>query len=246
MLAAPAMAEDLTPLTITRVTPQQFPALKTKFFNSNFGLYGAAGNAVMRSRYGTDDGTDGERIFVYGYQLDLTATYDVIGHPGVTAVTLDIAKVPALATSPKLPDGTRLYVISESSDKAIGLKSAGIENGKLVFTFAKPLHAGPTSGGSGDHSLWFGLISTVAASRGDVLLTTLPVPKIAAQVPANPQPSPDAAAAQNPVPTLSIAEPKPVDPTVTPPLSVFVPVAPPPKPAVPPKPAAPAVPPVAK
>jgi hypothetical protein len=85
------------------------------------------------------------------------------------------------------------------------------------------LNAGPTSGGSGDHSLWFGLVSTVVASRGDVLLTTLPEPKIAAQVPTNPQPSPDTAAVQNPSPILSIAEPKPIDPTATPPLTVFVP-----------------------
>jgi hypothetical protein len=231
-----AAAEDLP---ITQVPADKFPVLKTKVFNSNFGLYGAAGNAVIRSHYSTDESTDGQRVFIYSYQLDLTAAYDVIGHPGVSAVTLDLPKMPDLNTSPKLPSGAKVYVITEtgSANKGIDVQSASADNGKITFTFATPIHAGKKSG-TGTHSQWFGLVSTTVASRGDAILTTLPLPKTNATVPINPQPSPQTATTQNPTTELSIAEPKPVDPTVTPPLNVFVPVTPP---AVPPAVVPPAV-----
>jgi len=227
IIAAPsiAAAEDLP---ITQVPADKFPLLKTKVFNSNFGLYGAAGNAVIRSRYSTDESTDGNRIYIYGYQLDLTAAYDVIGHPGVSAVTLDLPKLPDFDTSPKLPSGAKVYVITEGgANKGIDVQSVSTDNTKITFTFATPIRPGKKSG-SGTHSQWFGLVSTTVASRGDAILTTLPLPKTNATVPINPQPSPETATTQNPTTTLSIAEPKPIDPTVTPPLNVFVPVTPPP------------------
>ncbi|HVJ42308.1 MAG TPA: hypothetical protein VM639_12465 [Dongiaceae bacterium] len=166
---APARAAD-DALTVTHITADQFPILKTKASSSNFALDGAAGNAVMRSRYGTDDGTDGAKIYIFGYQLDLKAAYAVSGQNGVTAVTLDLPQAPAFATSPKLPDGTKLYVISEAD--GIDIASAALADGKLTFTFAAPVKPGKTPG-SGDHSLWFGLISTQKPARGNLSLTTL-------------------------------------------------------------------------
>jgi hypothetical protein len=220
----PALAEDLQ---ITHVTSDQFPVLKTKVFNSNFGLYGAAGNAVMRSRYGADNAANGDRVFVYGYQLDLAAAYNVIGTPGVTAVTLDLPKMPDLATTPKLPAGAKFYVITEEggANKAIDLQSASSDGTKITFTFATPVRPGKTSG-TGDHSLWFGLVTSTVAKRGDVLLSTLAEAKAASQIPVNPQPSPQTAASQNQSGNAtSIAQPTPVDPTATPPLNVFLPIA---------------------
>ncbi|HVJ36022.1 MAG TPA: hypothetical protein VND94_23155 [Terriglobia bacterium] len=157
-------------LAVTHIPADQFPTLKTKVFNSNFALDGASGNAVMRSRYSNDDGSDGEKIYIFGYQLDLTAAY---GQNGVTAVTLDLAKAPAFAQSPKLPDGTQVYVVNDSGgDGGIDIAAAAIVDGKLTFTFTAPVRAGKTPG-SGDHSLWFGLISTLKAAHGTVSLTTL-------------------------------------------------------------------------
>lgn len=157
-------------LAVTHIPADQFPTLKIKAFNSNFALDGASGNAVMRSRYSGDDGSDGEKIYIFGYQLDLKAAY---GQNGVTAVTLDLPKAPAFAQSPKLPDGTQVYVISDSgSDGGIDIAAAALVDGKLTVTFAAPVRAGKTPG-SGDHSLWFGLISTLKAARGTVSLATL-------------------------------------------------------------------------
>lgn len=229
-----ALAQDAD-LTITRLPEDQFPILKTKGLNANFGLYGAAGNAVLRSRYGTDTNPAGEKIYVYGYQLDLKDAYDVLGHPGVTAVTLDLPKLPVLATSPKVPDGAKVYVLTETGGTGapgIDVQSVSADQGKLTFTFAAPVHAGPTPG-TGAHSLWFGFVTTTAAQQGPAELATLAHPA-SLQPPVNPQPSPDIAANQAAASKKtgeSIAQPKPVDPTATPPLTLFLPLGP--KPAAP-------------
>src|SRR6185369_4988751 len=86
-LAGIARAAD-SDLPLTHLAGDQFPALKSKAFNSNFALDGAAGNAVMRSRYSSDTGADGEKVIIYGYQLDLKNTYALSGKPGAAAVTL--------------------------------------------------------------------------------------------------------------------------------------------------------------
>lgn len=167
---APAAADALT---LTHLAPDQFPETKAKSFNSNFTLDGAAGNAVIRSRYSNADGADGEKIYVFSYQLDLKAAYEISGPAGINAVTLDLPKAPDFATWPKLPDGARLYVVNETGDDpGVDLSGATLEGGKLTFTFATPVRAGKTPG-TGTHSLWFGLVSTTKPGRGKALMTTL-------------------------------------------------------------------------
>jgi hypothetical protein len=227
-ISTPVRADD-GDLTITRLTEDQFPTLKTKATNSNFALYGAAGNAVLRSRYGTDADASGNKIYVYGYQLDLKSAYDVLGYPGVTAITLDLPKMPPLVTAPKVSKEAKVYVLTEtgsSGDHGIDVQSVTANDGKITFTFAAPVTAGKTPG-TGAHSLWFGLISTTAATQGQVNVETL-APAKASQPPVNPQPSPQVAtsqAAANQKTGQSIAQPEPIDPTKIPPLTLFIPAA---------------------
>lgn len=164
-----------TDLPISHIAADKFPDLKTKVFYSNFALTDAAGNAVMRSRYGTDNSGPGDKVYVYGYQLDLKESYGVTGSPAVRAITLDLPVVPELVTAPKVSDEAKVYVIDgKTGDGGIDVQSAALVDGKLVFTFATPVKAGKGPG-NGQHSLWFGLISSARAKHGQVILSTAPV-----------------------------------------------------------------------
>jgi hypothetical protein len=192
LIGLPANA-DTTDLPITHIEADKFPLLKTKISNSNFALDGAAGNAVMRSRYGTQTNAAGEKTYVFGYQLELAATYGVSGTAGITAVTLDLAAVPPLVTAASLPDGAKIYVIDEADTAKAGIKvqSAALVDGKMVFTFAAPVKAGKAPG-DGQHSVWFGLVTSFHAKHGTVTLTPMP----AAQKKTGTAPATDAAAPQ--------------------------------------------------
>src|SRR5262249_2287130 len=104
---------------------------------------------------------------------DLKAAYEVSGESGVKSVTMDLPKAPDLATSPKLPDGTKFYVIDEDGDnKGVDIAAATLDGGKVTVTFASPVLAGAKPG-TGNHSLWFGLITTTQPGRGNIQVTTL-------------------------------------------------------------------------
>ncbi len=169
--ASATVSADSTELPITHIAAGKFPALKTKTSNANFALDGAAGNAVMRSRYGTESSPTNEKTYVFGYQLELKATYGVNGTPGVTAVTLDLPTPPPLVTAKALPEDTRIYVIDEASDAdgGVDLRSAALVDGKIVFTFTAPVKAGKKPG-DGQHSLWFGLVTSFRAKHGQMAL----------------------------------------------------------------------------
>lgn len=182
---------DTTDLPISHIAADKFPALKTKVYYSNFALTDASGNAVMRSRYGTDKTAAGDKIFVYGYQLDLTNSYGVTGHPAVRAITLDLPAVPELVSAPQVSPDAKVYVIDgKAGDGGIDVQSAALVDGKLVFTFASPVKAGKGPG-DGQHSLWFGLISSARAKHGQVILGAAPTDAKksgnAASKPAEPQ-----------------------------------------------------------
>jgi hypothetical protein len=170
-LAAAFTAAAAGDVPLAHIAADQFPDLKTKAFNGNFALEGAAGNAVIRSRYGGDDGGDGEKIYVMGYQVDLTNAYEVAGEAGVSAVSFDLAKAPAIVTWPKIPGDVKFYVIDETGgDKAIPLTSASLDGGKITFTFATPVTAGKTPG-TGTHSQWFGFVTSTKPGRGQATVT---------------------------------------------------------------------------
>jgi hypothetical protein len=170
----PAFADTID-LPITHIEPGRFPLLKTKASNSNFALDGAAGNAVMRWRYGTETDAKGDKTYVFGYQLELKATYGVNGPAGITSATLDLPAVPPLVAAASLPDGTKVYAADEDGGEKAGvnLHSAALVDGKMVFTFAAPVKAGKAPG-DGQHSVWFGLVTTFHAHRGTVTLTPMP------------------------------------------------------------------------
>ncbi|HVI88272.1 MAG TPA: hypothetical protein VM659_08220 [Dongiaceae bacterium] len=159
-------------LPLAHIPGDQMPDLKNKAFNSNFALAGAAGNAVIRSRYGNDVGGDGQKIYVFGYQVDLKDAYEVAGQAGVSAITLDLPKAPDITSWPKLPGAVKFYVIDEDgSDGGVKLTAATIEGNKITFSFATPVTAGKTPG-TGNHSQWFGFITSTRPGRGAVEVTT--------------------------------------------------------------------------
>lgn len=169
-------------LPLVHIAADLFPDLKSKSLNSNFALDGAAGNAVMRSRYASDISSDGKQVIIFGYQVDLTATYVIAGHPGVSAVTLDLPQPPMLMASANLSNA-KLYIVDEDgAHPGIGIQSVDIDGGKMTFTFTTPLRAG-TGPGNGDHSLWFGLVTNIRGKRGQISLSTLPVSQAAQQPP---------------------------------------------------------------
>ncbi|HTI44847.1 MAG TPA: hypothetical protein VL462_00615 [Candidatus Nitrosotalea sp.] len=156
------------PLPLAHIPDGQMPDLKSKAFNGNFALEGAAGNAVIRSRYGNDVGGDGQKIYVFGYQVDLTNAYEVNGAAGISAITLDLPKAAEIVAWPKLPGQVKFYVIDEDgSNKGVPLTAAEINGDKITFRFATPVSAGKTPG-SGEHSQWFGFVSATRPGNGPV------------------------------------------------------------------------------
>ena len=165
-------AEAAETQQLAHIPDAQLPELKNKAFNGNFALAGAAGNAVLRSRYGNDDGADGQKIYVFAYQVDLKAVYEVSGPAGISAITLDLPKAPAITTWPKLPGAVKFYVVDEDgSDKGVAVATAAIDGNKITFTFATPVNAGKTPG-AGDHSQWFGFVTSTRPGRGPAEVIT--------------------------------------------------------------------------
>jgi|GEM_PF-6291327 len=164
-------ARAAEPLPLAHIPGDQMPELKNKAFNGNFSLEGAAGNAVIRSRYGNDVGGDGQKIYVLGYQVDLTNAYEVNGAAGISAITLDLPKAAEIVSWPKLPGQVKFYVIDEDgSDQGVKLTAAEINGDKITFRFATPVNAGKTPG-SGEHSQWFGFVTATRPGNGPVEVT---------------------------------------------------------------------------
>ncbi|HWT96191.1 MAG TPA: hypothetical protein VN229_01205 [Terriglobales bacterium] len=206
-----ALAE---PLPLAHIPGDQMPDLKNKAFNGNFALEGAAGNAVIRSRYGNDVGGDGQKIYVFGYQVDLTNAYEVNGAAGVSAITLDLPKATAIVAWPKLPGQVKFYVIDEDgSDQGVKLTAAEINGDKITFRFATPVNAGKTPG-SGEHSQWFGFVSATRPGNGPV--EVIPAGQIV-KPPAAPSTAAGGKPADNQTGTSDIAGDAPT-------ITIFVPV----------------------
>ena len=66
----------------------------------------------------------------------------------------------------------KFYVIDEDgSDGGVKLTAATIEGNKITFSFATPVTAGKTPG-TGNHSQWFGFITSTRPGRGAVEVVT--------------------------------------------------------------------------